>query len=119
MFVFEAERTLVLPLRETLDPATGVAAFSVEDYLAEPERLVRIVYGDTQFTKTGPDRWFIKLIAINILKWSVTPVYELVMSYENGRLLSQGASVALDPKNRPKVFDDVELLMRLNCVTDL
>jgi len=119
MFVFESTRTLVLPLREPVDSATGACSFPVDEYLTDPERLVRIVYGDPQFTRVGKDRWVIKLIAINILKWSVVPVYELVMSYENGRLLSQGASVALDPENRPEVFDDMELLMRLNTVTDV
>eukprot|EP00959_Pyramimonas_sp_CCMP1952_P471798 9498993-Pyramimonas_sp.AAC.1 len=72
MFVFEAVRTLVLPLRE---PEDGPATFTVDEYLSDPERLVRIVYGDPQFTRTAPDRWVIKLIAISILKWKVLTPY--------------------------------------------
>lgn len=119
LFVFEAVKTLVLPLREPLDPATGVAIFAVDEYLSEPERLVRIVYNDPQFTRVADDRWVIKLIAINLFGWSVVPVYELVMSFENGRLFAQGGTVSLDPVNRPKMFDGMELTMRLNCRTDL
>jgi hypothetical protein len=119
LFVFEAVKTLVLPLREPLDPATGVAMFAVDEYLSEPERLVRIVYNDPQFTRVADDRWVIKLIAINAFGWSVVPVYELVMSFENGTLFAQGGTVSLDPVNRPKMFDGMELTMRLNCTTDL
>jgi len=119
LFVFEAVKTLVLPLREPLDPATGVPIFAADEYLSEPERLVRIVYNDPQFTRVADDRWVIKLIAINAFGWSVVPVYELVMSFENGRLFAQGGTVSLDPVNRPKMFDGMELTMRLNCITDL
>jgi hypothetical protein len=52
-------------------------------------------------------------VAINILKWSVVPVYKLIMSFEDGRLLSQGAEVSLDPTNRPQMFDNMELLMKV------
>ena len=52
-------------------------------------------------------------VAISILKWSVVPVYKLIMSFEDGRLLSQGAEVSLDPKNRPQMFDNMELLMKV------
>lgn len=46
--VFKARRTLVLPIREPPEAASGDLPITVEDYLANPERLVRIVYGPGQ-----------------------------------------------------------------------
>jgi hypothetical protein len=59
--VFKAKRTLVLPLKE---PATvkTVEGISVDDYLSEPERLVLIVYGPSQFDRLASDQWNIKLV---------------------------------------------------------
>ncbi|KAK3264532.1 hypothetical protein CYMTET_26734 [Cymbomonas tetramitiformis] len=93
---FSAKRTLVLPLREPM-ASDNRPKVSVEEYLKNPERLVRIVYNDRQFEKLDSDRWRIKLLAIRILSWSVVPVYELVMRFEDNKLLAQSGTVSLDP----------------------
>lgn len=36
-----------------------------------------------------------------------------------GVMFPQSGTVGLDPKNRPKMFDDMELTMKLNCITDV
>lgn len=115
---FSAKRTLVLPLREPM-ASDNRPKVPVEEYLKDPERLVKIVYNDTQFEKLASDKWRIKLLAIRILSWSVVPVYELTMRFEDSKLLAQSGTVSLDPKGLPSTFEGMELLMRLYCVTEV
>jgi len=117
--VFKARRTLILPLREPRDGPDGAPQVSVSDYLQNPERLVNIVYGPSQYDMKGDDIWRIKLLAITILKWTVCPIYELKMRFEDDQLLAQSGTVALDTEGLPQMFKGMELLMKLNCVTDV
>jgi hypothetical protein len=62
--VFKAKRTLVLPLKEPPSTKTH-EGIMVDDYLSEPERLVLIVYGPSQFDRLASDQWNIRLVRLN------------------------------------------------------